>query len=267
MQKNLTQTAIANLRPGDYLADTHTRGLRVEAGASRRSFVYRYRDMGTGRLRQVKIGDAGSMPIADARDAVRTLRKARAGGKDPGAMVREAEAQAVATNVAEAARDAYTLKSVIDAYATEHLAATKRGAERERTLRQDLKRWYRREAATVTRKDVKALLEAIAARAPNIAGRVLRELRAAYLHALDRERLPDGCDPTHGVRPPKASRYVSRDRAFTEGEWRKWFSWLAESGMSGDVQDSLRLIALTAARPGEDTAAKWADIDLAGGHG
>jgi integrase len=262
MLRQITQAGIARLRAGQFIADTAEKGLRVERFTTRTSYVYRYRDKATGRLRQVTLGEARVMAIADARAAVRELRRIRSTGADPAQTMRDVRAEAVHTNIEESQQAAYTVKQLIDAYSKEHLAATKRGAERERTLRRDLKHWYQREAAALKRKDVKALLEAVAARAPNIAGRVLRDLRAAYLHALDRERLPEGADPTHGVKAPKASRYVPRDRAFNEGEWRTFYSWLPSSGMSGDVQDALRLVALTACRPGEVTAVCWRDIDL-----
>ena len=115
------------------------------------------------------------------------------------------------------------------------------------------------------RADVKGLLAAIVARAPNTAGRVLRELRSAFHHALDKERVPEGCDPTLGIKAPKESRYVPRDRAFTEAEWKAWLRWLPESGISPNLRDALMLTALTASRPGEAIAAKWSDIDLDAG--
>jgi site-specific recombinase XerD len=141
-------------------------------------------------------------------------------------------------------------------YAAECLARTKGGAERLRALRHDIRHWERREAAGVTRAEVKALIADVAARTPDTAGRVLRELRAAYAHALDRERIPDSADPTAHVKPPKESRYIPRDRAFTAKEWRGWLQWLPASGMSQDVADALQLIAFTTCRPGEATGAK-----------
>lgn len=45
MRKALTQAAIAKLRPGDYLADTNTPGLRVEASASTKILAYRFREL------------------------------------------------------------------------------------------------------------------------------------------------------------------------------------------------------------------------------
>jgi integrase len=263
MRVALTQAAIGRLRPGDYLADAYVSGLRVAAFKGCKSFLYRYRDPATNKTRQVTVGNAAEMAIADAREAVRALKRSRNDGLNPQRITAEAKAEAVAENI-EATAEGPTIKSLIDDYSRERLAATKRGAERERTLRQDLRKWYARDAASVTRKEVKQLVASVAERAPNTAGRVLRELRAAYLHALDAERLPEGVDPTNGVKAPEASIYVPRDRAFIDGEWRAWFEWLPASGMSEDVQDALRLVALTACRPGEVTAMRWGDIDLDG---
>ncbi len=255
----LTAAAIQALRPGDYLADINERGLRVIAYPYRKAFLYRFRGH-DGRLRQVTLGDARELSIAEARERVRTLRQARADGHDP----RLVRADAKTENVEAEAQETYTVGVLLRDYADEHLAKLKRGAERERTLRHDFGHWERREAASITRTEVKALVADVATRAPDTAGRLLRELRAAYAHALDRERIPEGVDPTAAIRPPKESRYVPRDRAFTPAEWRAWLRWLPESGFSPDVCDALRLIALTAVRPGEATAAKWADLDLRG---
>jgi hypothetical protein len=93
-------------------------------------------------------------------------------------------------------------------------------------LHNDLATWFAREAASIRAPQVRELIETITAGAPDIAGRVLRELRAAYRHALQRERIPEGADPTYAVGAPKASRYVPRHRASTDGEWRTFLRWL-----------------------------------------
>jgi hypothetical protein len=114
----------------------------------------------------------------------------------------------VVARVAETAHETYTVRAVIDHYVTEYLDKTKRGGERERMLRRDLKKWYGRGAATVPRNDVKELVAKIAKRTPGTAGRILRELRAAYRHALDHERIAVSVDPT--TRRPGAGRIALR---------------------------------------------------------
>lgn len=272
-RRAITQSLIAKLKPGDDVGDTVEPGLRVVKTKTGTTFYYRYRDKASrstsnprGKLKQAPVGDAEVMPIGDGRQIVRDLKKVRAGGQDPARLVRGVREEAVEAALEETAQASYTFKELLDDFAREKLGKTKRGAERERTLRYDLEQWYRREAdGGVTRKDVKALLESIGTRAPKMPGRVLRDLRAAYQHAIDLERIREGSDPTAGVKAPEESRYQPRDRAFVEGEWRKWFAWLPISGMSGDVQDALRLIAYTAARPGEVTAMLTADVDLDAG--
>src|SRR4030081_1095979 len=90
----LTAAAIQALRPGHYLADSNERGLRVVAYLQRKAFIYRYRAH-DGRLRQVTIGDAKELSIAEARERVRGLRKARSAGRDPRHVQREAVAEVV----------------------------------------------------------------------------------------------------------------------------------------------------------------------------
>jgi len=261
MPAALTQTAISRLRPGDYLADGPVPGLRVVAYDRSKAFVYRYRDVTTGKLKQVTIGDAGALPIADARDQVRALQRVRKTGADP----RRAFEAPINATAADEAQAGYTLRALVNDYCRTVLASTKRGSERERMLRNDLETWFGREAAAIRGPEVRELIATIAQRAPDIAGRVLRELRAAYRLALQQERIPDGTDPTYGVKAPKESQYVPRDRAFTAGEWRTFVRWLPKSRMSRNVQEALMLVALTACRPGEATAAVWRDIDLKAG--
>lgn len=55
------------------------------------------------------------------------------------------------------AHETYTVRGFIE-----------RGGERERMLRQDLKGWYGREAATVSRKDVREWVAKIAKRPPTL---------------------------------------------------------------------------------------------------
>lgn len=261
MPAHLSQATIRRLRPGESIADDATPGLRVEAFESRRSFVYRYRDPASGRLRQATIGDASVLPIAEARAHVLALKRARGEGHDPRRLL----ADAIGATLVETAQGGYTVRDLIDHYAADRLALTKRGAERVRLLRFDLSKWYARAAADVRSAEVRELVASVARRAPNTAGRVLRELRAAYRYAAEMERVADGINPAANVRAPRESRYVPRDRAFADHEWTAWAKWLRESGLSPDVRDALLLVAFTACRPGEVTAARWEDIDLASG--
>ena len=170
MERLLSQTAISRLKPGDYLADRQTPGLRVEAFKARKSFIYRFRDVRTGKLRQVTIGDAEVVPIADARDQVRALQRARKGGADP----RRVFEAPVGQILKQESQTNYSIRSLVNDYCADKLAPLKRGAERERMLRNDLSAWFPREAASVSHVDVRELVDSIVTRAPDIAGRVLR---------------------------------------------------------------------------------------------
>ena len=99
MKLRVTQSAIDKLKPGDYLADTATPGLRVVANKTTRTFVYRYRDKSTGKLKQVTIGDTALLAIAEARDNVRALQQARESGESPQRVFRQPVEDAVAENI------------------------------------------------------------------------------------------------------------------------------------------------------------------------
>jgi hypothetical protein len=83
--RHLTHSAIARIKPGDYLAHA-TPGPRVAAFRGRNSLVYRFRDLASGKLRPGTIGDASKMTISDARAAVRDLKSPRGEGDDPQAI-------------------------------------------------------------------------------------------------------------------------------------------------------------------------------------
>lgn len=108
--------------------------------------------------------------------------------------------------------------------------------------------WRDRPASEITRRDIVDLIEGIGERAPRIATMVASSLRVAFNLAIDRDRI-DGPNPVYRIR---AAKYVPRDRAFADGELKRFLGWLPTSSLSANVRDALMLTLLTACRSGEE---------------
>jgi integrase len=228
--------------------------------SGKRSWIYRFRAP-DGRLRQITLGDAAHMGLSDARKAwgrwVNVRRDPALG--DPAAQAESLKKQAVAQAKDREAAE-YTLRHLVNDFCAEHLASTAGGAERERTLRRDLpEQLLRRSAREVTRADFMKLLDKVRGRAPRLAEMIRGDLRLAYEHAIERERVPD-INPLARIK--RIGAYVPRSRSLTDAEIAAVMKWLPTARMSDTIKDVLRLVLLTGCRPGEAASAKWADIDL-----
>jgi integrase len=275
----LTDAFLRTLKAGPAIVeyrDTVARGLIVRvlpSGLVQFSIRYRTR----GRQRRAVLGNysASALTLAKARTkATRTLLAAQ-DGDDPAEALREAKAKPVDT---------------IDALAADYL---KRYAPRKRTAAEDarvlnveiLPRWRDRSVRDLTRRDVRALLEAIVDRgAPVMANRVLAVIRKMLNYAVDRDWL----DANPAARMSKPTVEVSRDRVLTDDEVRKVWRCLTNlpttaqlpapnrKRAKGAPADPLCPISprqaallqvrlLTAQRGGEVARMRWQDVDLEAG--
>lgn len=97
----LTAVIIAYLKPGDERADAQCAGLRVRCSAGgKRVFFYRYRST-DGALREIRLGDVGSLTLAKARDAALKKRVERDQGEDPQLEKRKERVEATRERLAE----------------------------------------------------------------------------------------------------------------------------------------------------------------------
>lgn len=263
----ISTLAAKNLTDGyllDYEEDVAT-GLRLVASPTgTKSWIYRYRSPTDGKMRQMKLGTYPAMPMKEARKKRDEQKELRDQGNDPRLLKKQHKAERIA-QAAEQEKTAFTVAVMVDLYLTGHVSEM-----RKPKGQRDVARLFKANvipamgdllATDVTRPMVRDLKDTIVARgAPVLAGIVVRELRAAFEHAINEEVLPDTfINPCFRVKTPKTK---SRSRALNDGEIAHLLRWLPESPFSQSTRDALLLVLFTACRSGEVIAAQWKDIDL-----
>lgn len=218
-------------------------GLRVTANDAR-AFTLTYRI--EGRQRRLTIGTWPAWTATAARERAKELRRQVDRGEDP-----LAEKQA--------RREAPTFREIAAEYLEKHAAGKKSGyRDREYLERDVFPQWGARKAADITRRDVIALIDGKAAATPTAGNRLLACIRKLFNWSISRDLL--AANPCFQVKMP--CRETRRDRVLTESEIASlWEKLTAPKGLSPEVSAVLRLILLTAQRPGEVCAMEWAEID------
>jgi integrase len=273
----LTDRAIRALSPQETPIDVRDGGqpglVLTVLPSGRKQFSVRYRFQ--GRQRRLLLGEYPAVTLAVARKRARKAQSAIDDGHDVAG-----ERQA-----AKAARTD-TVATLADDYLRKHALKFKRsGAEDKRILDVEvLPRWRDRSVRELTRRDVRALIERIAERAPIMANRVLAVVRKMLNFAVDH----DWIDANPAARVAKPAPERSRDRVLTEDEIRQLWRVLSHlpttaerpapgrKRAKGEKDDPLCPISaplaallkvrlLTAQRGGEVARMRWADVDLGGG--
>jgi integrase len=204
-----------------------------------------------GRLRRFTLGALPAFkPAAARREAARILEKV-ASGEDPAA---EKKAQRC---VRPAEQD--TFGSVVHDY-LEHAKKRQRPGTYKETKRvfesDDLEKWQRRPLASISRRDVNEVIDAITVRAEIQANRTLAKLRTFFSWAVKRERIK--VSPVEGMEPPNAEE--ERDRVLSDDEIR-WF-WTACDASGWPFGPVAKLLLLTAQRRDEVASMEWVELDF-----
>ena len=225
-----------------YDGDISGFGIRVtKAGA--RSFVMNYRI--EGRERRLTIGSWPSWTATAARNRAKELRREIEQGLDP-------------LGSKEKRRTAPTFAYIAEQYLERHASKKKSGYRDAEYLRRDvLPHWGKRKAEDIKRRHIIALVEAKAATAPIAANRLLACVSKVFNWAISRDLLE--MNPCIQVQAPGIE--TARDRVLSESEIAKFWAGLDGARMSAEVGTVLRLILITAQRPGEVCEMEWADID------
>jgi integrase len=122
-----------------------------------------------------------------------------------------------------------------------------------------LKPWRGRSLSSISKRDVIALIDRIAERAPVHANRVLARVKAMFAWAVDKDRIPDS--PSDGVKPP--SKEKSRDRWLSDSEI-VWF-WRACDQIGYPFGPLFQTLLMTAQRLTETASMEWSELDLEAG--
>jgi integrase len=270
----LTDRHLRTLRataPASDIHDVQQRGLIARvlpSGIVQFSVRYRYQ----GKQRRLKLGEYPAVSLQLARKRARSAQASIDDGHDPAGERQAAKAERTDT-VAALAED----------YLKKHAHKHKRSAgEDERILNADvLPAWRDKSVRDLTRRDVRALVEDVADRAPIMANRVLALVRKMLNFAVDHDWL----EGNPAARVQKPAREVARERVLTDDELRRVWRVLSNPPSTTDkpapgrarakgadddplcpisapLAALLKVRLLTAQRGGEVMRMRWTDLDV-----
>lgn len=199
----------------------------------------------------------------EAENKIIEFRANHRAGSGPLCLADEREIERRAATEEEAKRrQEITVEELIDLFIKDHSKRKKRSwQEDERALRLDLAPWFSWKVKDVTRRDAKALLDVIDGRgAPVQAYNVLSKARKMWNMAIRWEYAE--YNPFALLDPPRP--YTPRERALDDGEIKTLWSALENLealSMSNEISRALRLILVTAQRPGEVIGMHSREID------
>ncbi len=208
--------------------------------------IYRY----GGRLRRMTHGDFPFVGIEDAHKAHAAVRDAVKLNRDPGAEK---------ANLKQAVLLAPTFKDLAgEFFKKENRLRPRTKTEYQRILEKDVfPAWERLKAEKITRRHVTLLLDKVAARGGIQANRTLAVVRRLFNWAIG-EGILEANPASHVKAPAQEKR---RDRVLSPSEVARFWEVLEETSMSDAMRRALKLILVTAQRPGEVVQLNWADID------
>lgn len=236
----LSEKTIKAAIPGDVLRDASISGFHVRCFEQRKSFYLYFRTK-AGKERKPKIGDYGSITLAQARAVARDMLAEVAGGKDPSA-IRQAE------------RDEKTLTDLWDAYWKRHGSKKKSAKDDEGLWRRYLVADFGKlKLSEIDYEKIADKMDALST-TPIGANRMLSLLSKMFNFGI----LPlkyATTNPCKGVRKypeNKRKRYMTNDEAAALS------AILARDAEKNPASIAfLYLLILTGARKGEIANARW----------
>jgi integrase len=210
-------------------------------------FIYTFE----GRKRFMKLGTYPDVSLSKAREKHGDARKKLTNGVDP--LTEQEQAK-------EARRSAHTVTELVEEYIDKHAKKFKRSwKEDERVLNKEvIPLWGKRKAVDLVKRDIVLLLEKIVDRgSPGMSNNTFQVVRKMMNFAVERDILP--YSPAAGVKAlaPKNNR----DRTLSVAEIKTLWGSLGDSAISYYIQQALRLILVTAQRPGEAIGLHTREID------
>lgn len=212
-----------------------------------------------GKEKRLALGVYPETTLADARKARERAREELATGNDPGELRKAAKVKATHEAV-------NTLQAVAEAW-MQHQAPRWDPVTAERiraSLAADVfTALGERPLASIRPGEVMAVVKKIEARgAGDQAGRVLQRVKAVYRWAVTHERIESNpmldLVPSEILKP----RAVKHRAALSDRDLPEFLSKLDEYEGDPHTINALRLLMLTATRPGEVRGARWAEFDL-----
>lgn len=202
------------LTAGQHFTITDCPGLRLEATATKRSWVYRYKSPVDARMRQTKIGEWPALSVSAAIAEWEKLRTARSGGVDVSTVKKQAAAAARAA-AEEKRRSATVVRLTVGGLCQDYYAGRIEGhrkpkgaAEVRRIFDTMLGPFADLAVEDVTRSAAFNLLESYL-HIPVQCAKLRAELGAAWDYGLDSGRFPESV--------PNWWRLIMRGRLRSKG--------------------------------------------------
>lgn len=212
-----------------------------------------------GKERRLAFGVYPTVSLKSAREQTANARKLLQEGQDPGLMRKEAKAK-------EAHETANTLEAVAldwikhqsSRWSAHHLERIKGSLEAD-----IFPALGKRPVASIKPGEIMAAIKAIEKRgAGETAGRVLQRIKAVYRWAVTHERIE--ANPMLDLMPAEIlkPRQARHRAAMADKDLPDFLPKLAAYDGDPITTLALRLLVLTATRPGEVRGARWAEFDL-----
>jgi integrase len=223
-------------------------GVRV-APSGRKSWLFMYRY--GGKARRMTFGPYPAVALATARVKLADAKRKLDHGQDPGAL---AKAEKLSD------REASTVRQLVDEYLARSARELRSYREIKRILERDIvPAWSNRKAKAIKRRDVIMLLDGIVDRgSPVMANRTLNWVRRMFNFAVRRDIIE--ANPCLGIEAP--GRETERDRTLSDDEIRSLWNGLPSADVTEATRLAVKLLLVTAHRPGEVAGAAVAEFDL-----
>lgn len=232
-------------------------GLRIRISEGAKSFAFVHRPKG-GKVTTVTLGHFPDMSLTAARKQADKHRVAAGAGQDVRGEKRAA--------VAASALGQMTFSALVDIFMV-WAKTNKRSWEADQrhldhftngwpdgSGQKRLTAWGRRAAASITRGEIADALNKIASGAPVSANRHHATLHKLFQWAIAEGKWPEGRDnPMRGMIKRTDENDRERERNLSPAELKKVWAELTNpsSEIGATTRDALRVILLTAQRPGE----------------
>ena len=250
-----TDLYVRNLKPNGkkyYRREADGFTIRVmPSGVKTWLFIYTFE----GKRKEMNLGqyrdDGSGVSLSEAKKRQREALKLFEHGKDPADLERLKK---------EDRRKAHTMAVLVTEYLERHAKRFKRSwQEDERILnREVVLAWGNRKAADVSKRDVIHLLDGIVDRgSPAMANNSFQVIRKMFNYAVEKDILP--YTPCAGIKLP--SPKIARERVLNAAEIKTLWGNLDACAISDDARRALKLILVTAQRPGEVAGIHAKEID------
>ena len=246
-----TDIYIKNLKPEPtkyYKREAHGFAVKVwPSGVKTWVYIYTFES----KRKEMRLGEYPALKLADARTKYNEAYELHKNGRDPGAEERQQK---------EERRLADTIEDLVKEYIKKHAKVNKRSWKNDERLlnKEVVPIWGDRKAEDIRKRDVVLLLESIVERgSPAMSNQTLKIVRKMFNFAVERDILQ--YTPCTGVKALAPNN--SRERTLNEAEIKALWANLDSGIISDEIKRALKLILVTAQRPGEVIGMRAAEID------